>query len=172
MKKHIHKNKIYVITFAIASMAFGAAYGMPLLQDSQKELIESIQALPSDSIEHSQLREKLHRLVETELKQRFEKQEAELKQIEQRLEEAKSKLDLRKSKQTEIVDRRIVDLLQKRDDLDRASSTASQNELIIDSKEMSSPDIPDMEEAIHNVAAKMSTTNSATPINPQEFSTF
>lgn len=138
MKKRIHKKRIYIITITIASMAFGAAYGMPRLQDSQAKLIESIQALPSDSTKRSKLLETLHSLVESELKQRFEKQEAELKQIEQRLEEAKSKLDLRKSKQTEIVDRRIVDLLQKRDDLDWASSTASQDNVIV-SPELQAP---------------------------------
>ncbi len=131
MKKHIHKIKIYVITIMIASMVFGAAYGMPLLQDGQTKVIESMQALPSDSHEYSKLLDTLHGLVETELKQRFEKQEAELKQIEQRLKEAKSKLNQRKDKRFEIVERRVFDLLQKHDDLDWASSTASQNNAIV-----------------------------------------
>ena len=127
MKKHIHKNKIYVLMIAIASIAFGSAYGVPLLQDSQTKLIESIQALPSDSIERAQLQKTLLRLVETELKQRFEKQEAELKQIEKRLEDAKAKLNQRKDKRSEIVERRVFDLLQKRDELDWASATENQN---------------------------------------------
>ena len=131
MKKRIHHYKIYAITIMTASIAFGGAYGMPRPQDRQTKLIESIHSLPSDSKEQAELRQTLRSLVEAELSQRLEKQEAELKQIEQRLKEAKSKLDQRKSKQNEIVDRRIADLLQKHDDLDWASSTASQNNTIV-----------------------------------------
>ncbi|MCY2984333.1 MAG: hypothetical protein NTY15_11960 [Planctomycetota bacterium] len=99
------------------------------------------------------------------MKQRFEKQEAELKQIEQRLEEAKAKLAQRKSKQNEIVDRRIADLLQKHDDLDWASSTAGQSELMTNSSEKSSTAVPDMVRQIHDGVAKTSTPNAAKPIN-------
>jgi hypothetical protein len=131
MKKQIHENKIYVIAITIVSIASGAAYGMPWLQDSQARLIESMHALSSDSNEYAKLLETLHSSVETELMQRFKKQEAELKQIEQRLKEAKSKLNQRKDKRFEIVERRVFDLLQKRDELDWASSTTNQNNAIV-----------------------------------------